>query len=193
MINGAIEQGGWCIQPFHLFKKAFKEYDIKFEFSVLPGYKNSSETQSFDYSSVQNNMPYCFSDDESIQNEDGDFVEFPISTLHIPKSIKLWDRFIRKILWKTGDRGFGDGLSAKTAAIKTNFLDQEMISIDIITRAKLITYKHSLGQINYMHWISHPKMFTKHGLKMFDDFLKFSKSKYNIEFDFNNMYNKNIK
>jgi hypothetical protein len=170
--------GGWCIQPFSSFKEIFSEQKIKYEFSVLPGYKNENPEQTFDFSSILADKPYFFSEAIETPQSKGEFIEFPISTVQFTSHISFNDRLVRKYLWKTGDRGWGDGISAQTSQLKSSFSDREMISIELLNIAKLSTY---------MHWISHPKMFTKHGLKTFDSFLSFAASKYEVNFDFTKM------
>ncbi|MBA4240178.1 MAG: hypothetical protein C0448_05600 [Sphingobacteriaceae bacterium] len=179
--------GGWCIQPFCNFKDIFLRNNIISEFSVLPGYKNKSMTQAFDFSDVTTNKPYLFSDRVEIPDIKGLFKEFPISTIYCNGSVVLQDKIVKKYLWKTGDRGWGDGISADTASFKSNSNNQEMISIDILTIAKLKLYKSYINKNDYMHWISHPKMFTHHGLYTFEKFLKYCHSHFNVEYDFNKM------
>ena len=176
--------GGWCIQPFNLFRDIFISENIKYEFSVLPGYKNDNPNQAFDFTKVVINNPYLFLNDVEKKDEQGVFTEFPISTIEFNKLDLFKDRLIRKYLWKINDRGWGDGISAQTAALKSTFSNREMISIDVLTIAKLSGYKKYLSTQDYMHWISHPKMFTKHGLKSFDYFLKYATGNFNITFDF---------
>lgn len=182
--NIGYRAGGWCIQPFSNYKDLFVKKGIKYDFSVLPGYKNESKEQRFDFSSIVKIVPYTFSNEVELPINKGQFVEFPISTISISSNIKFFDKIIRKILWKTGDHGFGDGISAKTASAKSNALDQEMISLDLLNVSKLKLYKSYINKNDYMHWISHPKMFTKHGLKSLDQFLKYSHSNYIVEYDF---------
>lgn len=179
--------GGWCIQPFSNYKDLFLRNNVLFEFSVLPGYKNESSTQAFDFSDVTMNRPYGFSDKIEKSDIKGLFKEFPISTIYYNSWVLLQDKIIRKYLWKSGDIGSGDGISAHTASLKTNLNNQEMISIDVLTIAKLKSYKSYINNNDYMHWISHPKMFTRHGLNTFEKFLKYSHSKFDIEYDFNKM------
>jgi hypothetical protein len=181
--------GGWCIQPFHLFKDIFYAEKIRYEFSVLPGYKNDSLNQAFDFSRVIKNEPYLFSNAVEVEDEHGLFIEFPISTLRFNQTVLFKDRLIRKYLWKINDRGWGDGTGAQTSALKSEFINREMVSIDVLTTAKLSSYKKYLTDNDYMHWISHPKMFTKHGLKTFDKFLNYGRTNFDLEFDFMKMIN----
>ncbi len=122
-----------------------------------------------------------------IYDSEGTFIEFPISTIELSKLTLLKDKLVKKYLWKINDRGWGDGTSAQTATLKSNFINREMISIEMLSLAKLGIYKKYLEGDDYMHWISHPKMFTKHGLKTFDSFLKFATHKFTLEYDFKKM------
>lgn len=179
--------GGWCIQPFSSLKDIFISENIVFDFSVLPGCKNDSPNQTFDFSMVPNDTPYLFSDEVEQPDKIGAFTEFPISTIRYTQATGISDRIIRKYLWRKGDKGWGDGMGAQATPVKFNNANQEMVSIELLNRAKFSGYKKYLKKEEYMHWISHPKMFTKHGLKMFDRFLKLATENYDLNFDFQKM------
>lgn len=179
--------GGWCIQPFSRYKNIFSDKKIKYEFSVMPGYMNSAEEQYFDFSKIKLKLPYHFSNTVSDEEQNGEFTEFPISSICLNKREKLLDKFVKKVLWKLHDRGFGKGMSAQTAALKSNDPSEEMISLELLTVAKTFAYKKFLNNNSYMHWISHPKMFTRHSLNMFNGFLKYAHKHFEIEYDFKNM------
>lgn len=181
--------GGWCIQPFERYENIFKDYSIVYEFSVLPGYKNQSSNQLFDYTSFTNTTPYKFLNNIETPIDNGPFTEFPISTLSLSKRTIFFDRILRKYLWKINDRGYGKGISAKTAALKVNQSQKEMISIELLNRAKLTTYKQYISANNYMHWISHPKMFNKHGLRSFARFMEHLQTHYTVQYDHTKMLN----
>lgn len=176
--------GGYCIQPFDLFKEVFKQSKIKYDFSVLPGYVSNNGDQYFDYSSVGSKLPYRFGNDIEKQEMGGLFIEYPISVVNIKKYIQLRERIRNKYLWTTGDKSYGDGISAVTAAFIKNIDNNEMISIDILTLPKLKTYLNFLEENDYMQWISHPKLLRKHSLKVFEKFLKEISKKYEVNYDF---------
>lgn len=178
--------GGWCIQPFSQLKDIFIWENIYFDFSVVPGCKNDSKNQSFDFSSVTKKAPYRFSDTVEQPDEKGVFIEFPVSSLTFNPMTKLYDKIIRKYLWKTNDRGWGDGIGAQATPVKFNH-SGEMISIELLNSSKINGYKQYIKKEKYMHWLSHPKMVTRHGLKMFDTFMKFVSDKYELIYDFYQM------
>lgn len=176
--------GGWCIQPFCKYAETFNKHNIKYDFSVLPYYRNEKPEQSFDFSQCKEKEPYLFQDDVTLVNNNGKFKEFPISSLEIDDTVKFFSRLVNKYLFEMNDKGYGNGTAAQTAALKSTQANVEMISIDILNMAKLDSYKKFINRNNYMHWISHPKMFTRHGLKIFDKFLNYAYSKFVIEHDF---------
>jgi hypothetical protein len=179
--------GGWCIQPFSRYRAIFEAQKISSEFSVLPGYRNDNTSQYFDFSKVQMCEPYKFSQEVETPDPRGHFVEYPISRIETAGR-SLRRRLLLKYLWRKGDRGWGDGLSAQTTALKSDIAGYEMVSIDMLTADKLSAYKQFLHANRYMHWISHPKMLTRHGLGQFGKFLTFAVSKYRCNFDYRNCH-----
>jgi hypothetical protein len=179
--------GGWCIQPFSRYKDVFEKEHMAYDMSVLPGYKNLHPDQTFDFSRVKNRKPYRFTDVVETEVANGKFVELPVSTIEIGGLAKTKDNLLRKYLWRTGDKGWGDGAGAQTAALKVNLYNNEMISIELLTSAKLNSYKRYIDREDYMHWISHPKMLTRHGLSMFGKFMEYAADKYEAVYDFHKM------
>jgi hypothetical protein len=185
--------GGWCIQPFSDFKPCFLEHNINYDFSVLRGEKKSNENIFYDFSSVPSKHIYRFQDEITQEVNNGAFTEFSISSIQFPESMKFKNKIINKILWYRNDRGFGDGLSASTgsdiiAPHKTDAsIYSEMISVELLNRPKLPFYLKYLDQHDYMHFISHPKMLTRHNLKTLRKFLEKATSGYDLETNYKKM------
>ncbi len=179
-ING-YRAGGWSINPFADFKPLFKKHGIKYEFSVLKGFKNLSEAQYFDFTNCPAEPIYKFEDDPCHRSDNGNFTEYCISSIPKTNSFvsKLWDKY----LWKTGQRSMGDGYSVTgMEAMETN--GKEMISVELLSKAKLPSYKFFLKENNYMHFISHPKMLSLHNLSCFDNFLSFAQKNFVLQTNF---------
>lgn len=176
--------GGWCIQPFSLFKPAFVSQNIRYDFSVLPGYKNEHPGQKFDFSDIEMELPYAFENEVGKHAAKGTFAEFPISAMQLSKYTLFRNKLMAKYLWKKGDRGWGDGKSAQTAALVCAKENAEMISVDLLTSTRLSAYKDFLAKNEYMHWISHPKMFTRHALRTFERFIAFAHKNFEPTYDF---------
>jgi len=174
--------GGWCIQPFSRYKGIFRDEHILHDFSVLPGYQNEHSLQQFDFTKVVFDQPYSFAGEVEVPEKGGKFIEYPISCIDTKDSLK--QRILQKYLWISGDRGWGDGLSAQTASLASRIAGKEMVSIDLLTSAKLARYARYLEQNTYMHWISHPKMLRRHSLRAFDKFLARARARYECDFDF---------
>jgi hypothetical protein len=63
----------------------------------------------------------------------------------------------------------------------------ERIAIELLTMVKLNLYLDFLVKNDFMHFISHPKMITRHNLAVFDKFLSKVFEKYQVETDFHMM------
>jgi hypothetical protein len=178
--------GGWCIQPFSRYAAAFKKNRISYEFSVLPRHANREVSQAFDYLHVTYDRPYRFDSRIEIEEKNGPFAEFPISVIRFGQGTNILDRVIRKVLWKMGDRGWGDGLSGQvTGPVSPQGL--RMVSLDALTMAQLPAYYAYVRDSDYMHWLTHPKMLTKHSLRCFGRFFRNVCRKYDVESDFRKM------
>jgi len=190
-ING-YRAGGWSLQPFEDFLPYFKKYNISNEFSVVPGFKNLSEAQYFDFTDCPKKDIYNFDINPVIEQDNGSFREFTISTLEITSALKLKSKVWGKYLWKTGQRsiGKGSGLVIKDESVtnkKSDFLgskNKEMISVELLTKVKLPYYKRFIDNSAYMHFISHPKMLSYHNIKTLESFLKHVSNRFVLSTDF---------
>lgn len=180
-ING-YRAGGWSIQPFEDFVPYFEQYGIKYDFSVLPGKKNISNVQQFDFSDIKTTSPYSFYKDITIQ-EAGAFTEFPISTIKVPSFTRFLNKIVLKYLWRTNDRYSGDGHSIASETLESD-PEVEMLAIELLTIAKLPLYINFIEHNNYMQFIAHPKMFSRHTLNTFNKFMQIIFRKYAVETDF---------
>ena len=183
--NLGYRAGGWCIQPFSDFEPFFQLYNIKHDFSVLPGFCNEDNNQFFDFKNCREKSKYKFMSTNILSaNRKGDFIEWPISTLKYSKTQKLINKIFDKILWKLKIRAIGKGQGAKLRPNKS-INDSEMISIELLTRTKLNNLLRHIDLTQYIHFITHPKMVSHHNLKTFELLLKRLNEKYDLESDFN--------
>ena len=175
--------GGWSIQPFTDFAPYFRQYGIRYDFSVMPGMKSVTSAQQYDYTTASNYSPYTFSDDPSKAGK-GDFTEYPISNISESYMEKQLNRILLKYLWKKGDKGSGDGSGIAPEVFEQVTSGKEMVSIELITRIKLPSYLRYLKEHDYMQFISHPKMLSEHNINTFAKFIKVAFARYAIETDF---------
>jgi hypothetical protein len=182
----AYRAGGWCIQPFLRLKSVFEKHGILHDFSVLSGFKNTNENCYYDFTKAPPDAIYRFKDDVCMKDEKGTFTEYSISCIQISPLAKLTGRVLNKFLAKTGNVNFGDGISNTLSSDKQagSVNTKEMISIELLTRAKLPAYLRFLDAQSYMHFISHPKMISRHNINTFEKFIKYACSKYFVNTDY---------
>ena len=60
----------------------------------------------------------------------------------------------------------------------------ERVAIELLSLPKLGDYLQFFDDNQYMHFISHPKMLTRHNIKMFGRFLDHAYKRHKIETDF---------
>ena len=188
----AYRAGGWCIQPFQDFKPLFEEYNIKYDFSVLSGFKLLNEKFYYDFSDFPAEKIYRF--DEQIEefSNGGKFTELAITTINFSNLIKINSKILLKILNKLSIRNFGDGIAVNKP--QENFLNDdfensdhaniEMTSVDLLTLFKLRGYKKLVDNNSYVHFITHPKMISRHNLFCFEKYLMFLNKNYRLETDY---------
>ncbi|MFW5804692.1 MAG: hypothetical protein ACOCWG_05635, partial [bacterium] len=82
--------GGLFVEPFSKIKPFFEKYNIKYDFSVIPGDKRNDNVSIHDYSNAPANRLYKFDNILNQEESLGKFIEFPISTLNI--------RYLTKVL-----------------------------------------------------------------------------------------------
>lgn len=180
--------GGWCIQPFSDFKPFFEEYNILYEFSVLKGYSCVSDFQNFNFSKTPIKSVYKFSDDVLIENPVGEFTQIPISTIKRNLITKVLNNFFIKFLYKKGITNYGDGLSTNSASIKESKSgNTEMASIELLTIINITDYISKFEKMEFLHFISHPKMLNPHNLSCLEVFLKRVLAKHELNTDFKKM------
>lgn len=181
--------GGWCIQPFSDFYSHFKKHGIKYDFSVLPGLENKSDAQYYDFEKAPLASIYPFEIDVLLEDLSGSFTQIAISVIPIPKLYQLINKLFNKYLWKTGNRSSGDGIGVVASSFNSspNKSNKEMVSLELLNSVKLPLYKRFLKENKLIHFISHPKMLTKHNFACLQHFLNFAKAQGFIENDFRKM------
>ncbi|MBD3636693.1 MAG: hypothetical protein HUJ25_05070 [Crocinitomicaceae bacterium] len=185
----AYRAGGWSIQPFKDFQPFFEKYNIKADFTVLGKAHRNTNASVYDFRTIPvAENPYRFSKSVTIKVPEGQYWEFPISSIEF-NSEAFTNKLVRKVLWKTkAGQNLGDGIGVQFQDMgeveKSEF---EMVSIELLTTNKLKLYLHYLDQNEYMQFICHPKMVSPHNLKMFSKFLTRAFKRYEIISDWKEM------
>lgn len=195
----AYRAGGWGIQPFEDFLPYFKKHQIKHEFSVLGGIYQFTDAQYFDFSHASTKTIYRFSKDVCLEDPDGEFIQYNISSIKISPFTAILNKIWVKVLYKVfRDHTFFRGEGQPSRVISGNKptsskgsdlsnTDWERISVELLTLVKLKIYEEFLEKNRYMHFISHPKMINEHNLTVFNKFLKVAFEKYSVQTDFYDM------
>ncbi len=176
--------GGWTIQPFTDFKPYFLKYGLKYDFTVLPGSYMKSSAQNYNFIDSPSNFIYRFQDDIVIENENGEFVEFTISRLKTRKLIRLLNRIFLKAL-PSKFKLNGDGASVIREDMHVESVsDYHMVSFELLTFVLLPSYLDYIKKNNYMQFISHSKMMSRHHFYNFKLFVEKTNKLYDVESDF---------
>jgi hypothetical protein len=194
-ING-YRAGGWSIQPFTDFLPYFKENGIEYDFSVMQRLYQFSNAQYFDFTDIPEKPIYRFKDDVTKEDASGPFTQISSTIIDVKPHVRHLDRLHRKILFRllkdhTFARGIGqqsknihnDG-PASDKGYSTNNTTVEPASLELLSIVKLPTYYKYLKNNNYIHFVSHPKMLSKHNLYASLQFVKYAYTHYEIESDF---------
>jgi peptidoglycan/xylan/chitin deacetylase (PgdA/CDA1 family) len=187
--HNGFRAGGLYVQPFSDLVDGFNRLNIKYDFSVLPGFKSDEAHHRFDFSNAKQSTPYSFRYDVLQPDADGTFFEFPISTLDAPPFSKIINAVIQRIAAKNFSASkWGDGSGSKNkifpAAMNGVPRIKEICSVESLNPYRQRVYDAYLKKHEYMHIISHPKLISKLQLKLLEKLLQNACKKYNTEFDF---------
>jgi len=196
--------GGWSIQPFEDFKSSFQKHAIQYDFSVMPLVYQYTNAQQFDFSTSVRKSIYRFSDKVEQEDDNGEFIEITSDIIYIENWRKLIDKFYLKFLYKVfRDSTHLKGIGVQSKEDKSNALspfginlttsNYERVSIELLTRTKLWNYKKLIRNNEFVQFVSHPKIITRHNIKMLKCLLKSVSKHYDIKSDFRYFSNQKIK
>lgn len=185
--------GGLYIQPFSRLKPFFKEYNIKYEFSVLRGAFSEENGFGYNFTECPKENIYKFENDILDKSNEGSFYEFILNQIELKGIQKIINGIVYRINHKLnkniriGD-GKGSGNVIKSSEKKENyFYSKESFSIEMLNRYKANLYFKELKKTSYLQIISHPKLCSIDSIESFEKFLKKTKNIKNLESNFINM------
>lgn len=193
-ING-FRAGGWSIQPFEDFKSSFQKHGIVYDFSVMPLVYQFTDAQHFDFSTCVKNSIYRFNQNVEEADMNGEFIEITSDIIYI----EPWKKFIEKIYLKFLYKVLHDSTHLKGVGVHSHEVNKkakspfginlattkyERVSIELLTRIKLSSYKKLISNQEFVQFVSHPKILTNHNIKMLKCLLKFAVEHYQINSDF---------
>ena len=183
--------GGWSIQPFSMFQPFFDKYNIRYEFSVIPGKWYYSDAQEYDYRTAPQKDRYNFSEDICRENQQGQYIEYPISILELSRFIGILSDKFFVLLFKLGlsfIKHMGNG--------STIHIDNESGDIYNVGKKRIVASFESfdlistyfqfkvIQRLDYCHFISHPKLLSPMNFYCASWLLKRLKRETGLETDF---------
>ena len=162
---GGYRAGGLHIEPFDSVKKEFERCGISEDFSSEAPIENMTES-------------YRFGDSTLSPDENGRFVEHPISRIRIYGLRKILNGIFFRLTKKCKKyQRIGDGVPSVPK--KTNdqvpqskFEFSLPISVELLTPILLPYYKKLLKRYSYIHFLSHPKLQSRATIALLERFLK---------------------
>lgn len=160
----AFRAGGWAVQPFDKLRKGFSEAGIKIDSSVAHGACGKNQYSWFDFRNAPSDEMYHFDDDVCRKEEDGEFLEVPISSSNrwlfyrlIDKTHKILSKKLRVIADGTHKRN-----DLKEEIVRTNSVWYQSGSMHTLSRISPITvFICALtSRRKLLVYIDHPKDFT---------------------------------
>lgn len=181
----AFRAGGWCIQPFSRLKEIFNKIGIRYDSSVIPGMKYESQHYSFDFSMAPSRSHYNFSDNESVEDNNGPFTEYPISSWTY-SPLFHWKLYILGRLFPKEHKMLGDGNFIPQPGRKKKVLTSASVhhvSSDGFYASSLqdcLLQFQSEGQED-MVIIGHPKSMTEYSFRKLRQFISRNYKNHNFK------------
>ncbi|NRA12156.1 MAG: hypothetical protein HRT57_09405 [Crocinitomicaceae bacterium] len=178
----AFRAGGWCVQPFTHVMDVFKEVGIKIDSSVITGDFMATSQYAVDFREAPQYSKYAFQNDVCQKNEDGEFIEYPISSLRY-SPLFFWRLYILGRLKPGQHKMIGDGIFISQGGRKKLVLMAFTIghvSSDGYYASKLnAALEKSMNmEHNEMVVIGHPKGNTKFSIKSLGNFINKNHKKH---------------
>lgn len=179
----AYRAGGWCIQPFDKIKLALKENGIWLDSTVFSSGHSDDPTRHFNFEGTPEAAFWCFSADPLVQDENGYFVEVPISAMKT-SPLFFWKLAFLKLFSKGAFKPFGDG-NAMIANGSYYFsrLTQTTYGPVMIDGAKAGQLQSAFKQHNkksmnnaVLNVMGHPKSLSPYSLSQLELFIKKNKN-----------------
>jgi peptidoglycan/xylan/chitin deacetylase (PgdA/CDA1 family) len=160
--------GGWCIEPFKAIKPVFEAFNIKYEFSAVPGiFLSEGKEYDYDFRNVPDELFYRFNNTVNENIPYGAFIEIPVSTYTNSPFYRLTNKILLKM---KKDKVFGDGVSAKESRFDKTVKKAMRLTKGMITLDKMssVMFRYLLGthfrKKELVVAVSHPKIVSPQAL-----------------------------
>ncbi len=173
----AYRAGGWCVQPFMPLRNALQKNGIWLDSTTYRGGFRGEVARFFDFRRLPRLPWWRFSDDPLVEDEQGPFLEVPISSYTLSPSF-FWQFALLKRFGKQKFSTFGDGQAMpNTKDYYWQRLTRPTLSPVMLDGFKAGQLENALrhhlkynpdGVLNIM---GHPKSLTPYSLKKLGEFL----------------------
>ena len=187
-VLSGFRAGGLYAQPFSHFKSEMLKHGISIDFSVLKGAKSEglNGLYGFDYSVFPTDTIFRFSDDLVKKDDEGAFIEIMMDQFKLEGVNKIingiyYRKNVKKDSWKRWGDGKASGNVLKSSIKANRFSNEETYSIELLNKFKALLYAKHLKDENFLHMISHPKLFSQANIDSFELFIKKAMKRYKVE------------
>lgn len=182
----AFRAGGYSFPNEGVFMDILRKYGITIDSSVLKGAVVKSKYQTYDYSKVPHKSPYRFDKNLCSSNDNGDFTEYPISTIKMI-GYRYW--FLKRSMTRhyntlQGGEKFGDGLGIGIPGgrlSRINHKIKRLITSSVISATidgilslcldKVYKANTQCDEANVFVIIGHPKNLSEKSIDVFERFI----------------------
>ncbi len=178
----AYRAGGWCLQPFDKLGPALRKHGIWLDSTLYEDGLNSSQTHYYDFRGMPQKSRYRFETDPLREQEDGYFLEVPIS-VHRVSPLFFWRYALTKKFSSGKHRLFADGIGAGGTSNASllrmltrptkSIVSMDGLRASLLTKALKAQAKRE-PEGNFVV-IGHPKAVTPYSLEQLDRFLHAAK------------------
>jgi len=177
--TNTFRAGGWCLQPFDRFASIFKDLGIRIDSTVYKEGVNLNSNYYYDFRGCPDKSRWNFEDDLCKEEENGSFLEIPISNMTY-SPLFFWQLFLWGRISPDNHKPIGDGYPISVPGSRKKILTSSTnncVSSDGYF-AKYLTKALELhkNKGEDLVVIGHPKACTNYSLKKMDQFISFNKN-----------------
>ena len=183
----SFRAGGYLIEPFCEISEALRFNKIFIDSSVVPEKSNNNGVFSYNFKDYPSKSLYRFEESLSKVNENGRFIEIPITTIKINFLMNILFILIRRIKYSKLELHRGGTGSGAVNMTNKNHIWNKLIYIFFKKRINQLTTDSNFKEkFNYLinmatsgsNLILHPKLLNHHTLELMKDYLLKSKLKF---------------
>ncbi|MEM7277130.1 MAG: hypothetical protein AAF385_03305 [Pseudomonadota bacterium] len=175
----AYRAGGWCMQPFATIAPALASAGVWMDSTVYADGYSEDPHHGYDFRGAPTDDCYRFSNDPNVRDENGEFVEIPITPCTLGPDF-FWRLAISRKLKLAQHQGFGDGAPIPSSGgyylRKLTRSSVSVASVDGLKSNWLARTLRNETQVaersRFFNAMGHPKAMTPGSMVQLDKFLQ---------------------